>query len=155
MDNKKQPSSELDLVVCLNSVLANEYSLFTKTLNFHWNITGPRFHSLHVFLEGQYQALLGIMDQVAEQIRILGEHPVSTIKGMLLFMDIKDGRDKTPDAENMLKILMNDHQAIKKQIEEIVSDGHKFQLDAGSEDLLVSVLRQHQKMEWMLRSHTA
>jgi starvation-inducible DNA-binding protein len=89
----KEPKM-LDIVECLNAVLANEYSLFTKTLNYHWNITGPRFHSLHTFLEGQYQELLLIMDEVAERVRVLDERPISTIKGMVSHMEIKDGNEK-------------------------------------------------------------
>ena len=61
-------SEQFEVVHCLNNVLANEYALFTKTLNYHWNITGPRFHALHVSLEGHYKELLMVMDEVAERV---------------------------------------------------------------------------------------
>lgn len=144
---------KLDVVECLNAVLANEYSLFTKTLNYHWNITGPRFHSLHTFLEIQYQELLLLMDEVAERVRVLDERPISTIKGMVSHMEIKDGNEKPPNTEGMLKNLMEGHVTIQNQLKEIVMHGDSFTQDRGSEDLLVGILRKHETMGWMLRSH--
>lgn len=149
----KSTPETLDVVNCLNAVLANEYALFTKTLNYHWNITGPRFHSLHTFLEGQYRQLLEVMDEVAERVRVLDERPISTIKGMYSHMEIKDGQEKAPSAETMLQNLMEDHVTIQNQLKEIVADGKKFTHDRGTEDLFVSMLRQHETMSWMLRSH--
>jgi len=142
-----------DVVTCLNAVLANEYALFTKTLNYHWNITGPRFHGLHPFLEAQYRELLEVMDNVAERVRILDARPISTVKDMYSHMEIRDGESKTPSAETMLQNLMEDHTSIQNQIKEIIGDEHRFKDDKGSEDLLVSLLRTHEKMGWMLRAH--
>ena len=98
------PKAYKKIVFGLNSVLANEFSLFTKTLNYHWNITGPRFSSLHVFLGEQYNELLLMMDEVAERVRVLDERPVSTIKGMYSSMEIKDGEVKTPSKGNWKQI---------------------------------------------------
>jgi starvation-inducible DNA-binding protein len=151
--HKKQHEITLDMVTCLNGVLANEYALFTKTLNYHWNITGPRFHSLHTFLEGQYRELLEVMDEVAERVRILDERPISTIKGMYSHMEIKDGQEKAPNAETMLQNLMEDHVTIENRLKEIVTDRSKCETDPGSEDMLISLLRKHETMSWMLRSH--
>ncbi len=150
---KKHAEDNLDIVTCLNGVLANEYVLFTKTLNYHWNITGPRFHSLHTFLEGQYRQLLEVMDEVAERVRIFDQRPISTIKGMYSHMEIKDGQDKVPNAETMLQNLMEDHVTIQNQLKEIVMDKNKCATDPGTEDLLVGLLRKHEMMSWMLRSH--
>jgi starvation-inducible DNA-binding protein len=151
--HKKQHEETLDVVTCLNGVLANEYALFTKTLNYHWNITGPRFHSLHKFLEGQYRELLEVMDEVAERVRILDERPISTIKGMYSHMEIKDGQEKAPNAETMLQNLMEDHETIQKRLKEIVTDKSKRETDPGTEDMFISLLRKHETMSWMLRSH--
>ena len=151
--HKKQHDGTLDMVTCLNGVLANEYALFTKTLNYHWNITGPRFHSLHTFLEGQYRELLEVMDEVAERVRILDERPISTIKGMYSHMEIKDGQEKAPNAETMLQNLMEDHVTIQNQLKEIVTDKVRCETDPGTEDMLISLLRKHETMSWMLRSH--
>ncbi len=151
--HKKHHEETLDIVTCLNGVLANEYVLFTKTLNYHWNITGPRFHSLHTFLEAQYRELLEVMDEVAERVRILDERPISTVKAMYSHMDIKDGQEKVPNAETMLQNLMEDHVSIQNQLKEIVGDKSKCASDPGTEDMLVSLLRKHEMMSWMLRSH--
>jgi len=70
----------LKLSKFLNGVLANEFALFTKTLNYHWNITGPKFNSMHEMLETSYKDLLTKMDSVAERVRVLGETPISTIE---------------------------------------------------------------------------
>lgn len=147
------PKAYKEIVFCLNSVLANEFALFTKTLNYHWNITGPRFHSLHTFLGAQYNQLLLMMDEVAERVRVLDERPVSTIKGMTFNMEIKDGEIKTPSTEMMIENLLMDHLTIQSQLKEIIMENKKFTDDPGSEDLLVSVLRKHEVMSWMLRSH--
>ncbi len=149
-----ESQSHKDVAFCLNSVLANEYSLFTKTLNYHWNITGPRFHGLHAFFGDQYGKLLLMMDEVAERVRILDERPLSTIRGMVSNTDIKDGQEKSISAEAMLEALLKDHVTIQGQIKEILLDGKRFVNDPGSEDLLVSILRKHEIMSWMLRSHT-
>lgn len=147
------PKAYKEIVFGLNSVLANEYSLFTKTLNYHWNITGPRFHSLHVFLGEQYNQLLVMMDEVAERVRVLDERPISTIKGMYTNMEIKDGGMSTPTAEMMFENLLMDHLTIQSQLKEIIMESKKFTDDPGSEDLLISILRKHEVMSWMLRSH--
>ena len=86
----------------LNSLLANEYALFTKTLNYHWNVTGPRFHSLHTFLEDQYKQQLEIMDDMAERVRVLGENPIGTVKEMKDFMEMNEKNGKTLSSSEMI-----------------------------------------------------
>jgi starvation-inducible DNA-binding protein len=141
------------IVEGLNAVLANEYALFTKTLNYHWNMTGPRFHSLHTFLEGHYHELLAVMDDIAERVRILDDHPISTVHGMLERMEIKDGTDRTPSTEDMLRILLRDHTMIQGQLRELVGSAGLFAHDPGTQDLLTGTLQKHEKMGWMIKSH--
>ena len=71
------------VVQILNQLLADEYLLYTKTRNFHWNVTGPDFSQLHKFFESQYEELDEIIDEVAERTRSLGEKPVATLKEFL------------------------------------------------------------------------
>jgi starvation-inducible DNA-binding protein len=146
------PKAGKEIASYLNSVLANEYSLFTKTLNYHWNITGPRFQIIHNFLGENYNELLLMMDEVAERVRMLDERPVSTIKGMVSNMEIKDAKESSPSAESMLENLLMDHLTIQSQIKEIVSDNKKFSDDPGTADLLVGILRKHEMMSWKFRS---
>jgi starvation-inducible DNA-binding protein len=147
------PRAYKEIASCLNHVLANEFAIFTKSLNYHWNITGPHFHSLHTLLGEQYNQLLLVMDEVAERVRVLDERPVSTIKGMYSNMNISDGELKTPSADMMIENLLMDHLTIQSQLKEVIMESKKFKDDPGSEDLLISVLRKHEIMSWMLRSH--
>lgn len=152
LDTTPNPLSH-SICLGLNTILANEFSLFTKTLNYHWNITGPRFHSLHTFLEGHYRELLEIMDSVAERVRILDERPIGTIKQMYTETELHDSTEKPLLAEDMLKNLLKDHQLIKSQVKEVLADESLFKNEAGTHDFLVSLLQKHEMMAWMLKSH--
>ncbi len=137
----------------LNSLLANEYALFTKTLNYHWNVTGPRFHSLHTFLEDQYKQQLEIMDDMAERVRVLGENPVGTVKEMKDFMEMKEKNGKSLSSSEMIYDLFTSNLHIQSSIKDFVSDTDVFKKDPGTEDFLVSILQKHEMMSWMLKSH--
>lgn len=147
------PKAYKEIVSWLNTVLANEFALFTKTLNYHWNITGPGFLSLHTLLDAQYREVLGIMDQVAERIRILDERPLSSIKSMCSNIEILDEKNETPSSDAMFRNLLQDHLSIQSQLREIVTETKKFSDDPGSDDLLIKILGQHEIMSWKLRSH--
>ncbi|MDP7322039.1 MAG: DNA starvation/stationary phase protection protein [Bacteriovoracaceae bacterium] len=137
----------------LNSLLANEYALFTKTLNYHWNVTGPRFHSLHTFLEDQYKQQLEIMDDMAERVRVLGENPIGTVKEMKDFMEMNEKNGKTLSSSEMIYDLFTSNLHIQSSIKDFVSDTDVFKKDPGTEDFLVSILQKHEMMSWMLKSH--
>lgn len=159
MNNFKRPISNLDddaaltITSSLNNLLANEYAVFTKTLNFHWNITGPRFHSIHEFLEGHYKDLLEVMDNVAERVRVLGEVPHGTVKKMGENMDIKESDGMNMSANEMLNDLLGDHMKVQAFIKETISHEDLFKNDPGTEDFLVGLLQKHEMMSWMLKSH--
>lgn len=138
----------------LNDLLANEFGLFTKTLNYHWNITGPRFHTLHVFLEEHYKALLIVLDDVAERVRILGGRPLSTMREFKSTMAIDEAPGEYPSADQMLADLMGDHEMIQKEIKGILTKyDDDLEDEPGIQDFLVDVLKQHEKFAWMLRAH--
>lgn len=157
--NYKRPVTDLDdttattITAALNNLLANEYALFTKTLNYHWNITGPRFHSLHNFLEGHYKGLLDVMDDIAERVRILGETPHSTVKEMSQEMDISERNGKGLSSSEMLNDLLTANMKIQSFIKETVSNEDLFKKDPGTEDFLVGLIQKHETMSWMLKSH--
>lgn len=163
-DNKnlnadRDPSVDLPLesneksVDMLNSLLANEYTLFTKTLNFHWNVTGPRFHSLHNFLEEQYKELLGYMDEIAERVRILGSRPISTVIEMEQESHISEKPMEYPKSEEMLRVLLLDNQSIQRQIKIFLQNNSSLKNDPGTEDFLVGLLQKHEMTSWKLKSH--
>lgn len=157
--NYKRPVASLDdtsaktISAGLNNLLANEYALFTKTLNYHWNITGPRFNSIHKFLEEHYHSLLTVMDDVAERVRILGETPHSTVKKMAAEMDINERNGMDMSSSEMLDDLLGDNIKIQSFIKETIANEDLFKKDPGTEDFLVGLLQKHETMSWMLKSH--
>ncbi len=141
------------IVGFMNQLLANEFTLFTKTLNYHWNVTGPRFHSLHEFLETQYKDILSYMDSIAERVRTLGEYPDGTIRHIHELTQIKEKGVINLSAHEMIYDLFSAHQKIQSDLKEIIQDEDMFKRDPGSEDFLVSLLQKHENSSWMLKSH--
>lgn len=144
------PDASHEVVDTLNHILANEFTLFTKTLNYHWNVTGPRFHFLHEFFESQYKELLSVMDETAERIRVLGEAPVSTLREMRSDNTIIETPGKFMSADKMINDLLAGHMEIQRQINNALE---LKGIDVGTEDLLINLLRAHEKSSWMLKSH--
>lgn len=141
------------IVKMLNSLLANEFTLFTKTLNFHWNITGPQFHSLHEFLESSYKSLLEIVDAVAERVRVLGDKPASTIDEFVNHKTIVENKDDESNAMEMLNELLRDHLIIQYQIKEALNSQGSLTTDFGTQDFLIQLLQRHEVMSWKLQAH--
>ncbi|MCB0391679.1 MAG: DNA starvation/stationary phase protection protein [Bdellovibrionales bacterium] len=142
------------LVENLNSLLANEFTLFTKTLNFHWNIYGPSFHSVHKFLDNQYHDLLKIIDGVAERIREIGSHPIGTLEEIKDSTNLVEHPGLQPNPLNMIADLMTDHETIDLQIREILHDlDNSLIEDPGTYDFLTKLIKKHEEMTWMLKSH--
>lgn len=156
---KNRPVGTIDLLDAqnttefLNELLSNEYALFTKTLNYHWNVTGSRFHSLHSFLETQYNDLLAVMDNIAERVRVLGETPNSTVKEMYEGMSLEEKSGKNMSSSQMIGDLFENNQIIQESIKGYLSGQHDFKKDPGTEDFLVGVLQKHEMMSWKLKSH--
>jgi starvation-inducible DNA-binding protein len=135
----------------LSPLLADEYLLYTKTRNYHWNVVGPQFNDLHKFFEAQYEALDEIIDEVAERGRALGGRAVGTLAEFLELARLKEHTGRPPAAREMIRDLLGSHEALiqtlRKDIETV--DGHG---DAGTNDFLTGLMEQHEKMAWMLRS---
>jgi starvation-inducible DNA-binding protein len=140
-------------VASLNGILADEYALFTKTLNYHWNVTGPRFHSIHKFLEGHYRSLLEVMDGVAERVRILGETPLSTMKSMNEVNQLNEKNGGQMSASEMIDDLYHGHLQLQTEIRNVLEADAPMSTDPGTEDFLISLLQKHEEMSWMLKSH--
>lgn len=141
------------LIDDLNDILSNEYLLFTKTLNYHWNLVGARFYSIHIFLEEQYKKLLKMMDGLAERIRYLEGHPYGTLRELNSHSSIEEDPGVYSDITGMLARLMDAHNEINHQIQELLQSEGKLYGDRATEDLLIKLQQKHQVMIWMLRSH--
>lgn len=148
---KKRSSAHL--VEDLNDILSNEYLIFTKTLNYHWNLVGARFYSIHLFLEDQYKKLLKMMDSLAERIRYLEGHPYGTLRELSTHSSITEDPGIYSDITGMIANLTQAHTEINNQIQELLQTDGKLYGDRATEDLLIKLQQKHQVMIWMLRSH--
>jgi starvation-inducible DNA-binding protein len=137
----------------LQTVLANTTVLYTKTRNYHWNITGPRFHTLHLFLEEQYTALAASADEVAERIRSLGGFSIGTMAEFIEASDLKEEPGVRPPSDGMLASLLEDHETIIRGLREAIDKCDDDHHDTGTADFLTALMEAHEKMAWMLRGH--
>jgi starvation-inducible DNA-binding protein len=136
----------------LQKLLADEFVLYTKTRNYHWNIEGPNFMELHKIYEGQYEQLDDIMDQVAERIRQLGHYAEAQLKDFIKLTRLGEDGYST-DQKTQLKNLLEDHETmirnLRKNIDEF-SDKYK---DAGTADFVTGLMKEHEKTAWFIRSY--
>ncbi len=140
-------------VELLNRLLSDEYVLYTKTRNYHWNVTGPDFSELHKFFESQYEALDGIVDETAERARSLGGNSLGTLKEFLQHTSLKEFPGDDPAAKKMIANLLADHESLIQALRrDLAVCAEKYQ-DMGTSDFLTGLLEQHEKMAWMLRSY--
>ena len=134
----------------LSKVLADTYTLYLKTHNFHWNVTGPMFQTLHLMFEAQYNELALAVDLVAERIRALGFPAPGTYRQFLALSSIHE-EDGVPKAQDMIVKLVEGHETVARtsrgvyKIAESVSDQPTC-------DLLTQRMQVHEKTAWMLRS---
>lgn len=130
--------------------LADSYALLLKTQNYHWNVTGPNFKSLHLTFEEQYNDLFMAVDAIAERIRTLGEKAPGTWKAYEAISSIKDGNEDA-DATTMVKDLVADQASIAKGLQETLEAAQSAN-DEATVDLMVGRIAIHEKAGWMLRS---
>src|SRR5512138_2579907 len=97
------------VIAILNGLLADEFLLYTKTRNYHWNVAGPQFNDLHKFFEAQYEALDDVVDEVAERARALGGRAVGSLGEFARNARLKEQPGDVPDARNMIANLLADH----------------------------------------------
>lgn len=137
----------------LSILLADSYTLYLKTHNYHWNVTGPMFQTLHTLFETQYNELALAVDEIAERIRALGEFAPGSYKEYAKLTSIKEA-DGIPSAEEMIKDLVKGQEAIAKTARSIVPVADHA-ADEVTLDLLTQRMTVHEKTAWMLRSLVA
>jgi starvation-inducible DNA-binding protein len=136
----------------LNVLLADEFALYAKTRNYHWNVTSPNFSEMHKFFEAQYEELDEMMDEVAERVRMLGHYSLGSLNAFAKATRLTEGQDETSSVK-MVQNLLDDHETIIRQVRtdiDLVADKYK---DAGTADFLTGIMKAHEKMSWMLRAH--
>lgn len=137
----------------LSKLLADEFLLYTKTRNAHWNVEGPDFHSMHIFFEQQYDALDDTMDSVAERIRQLGHYSPATLQSFLSLTHLTEKSGQRNDSMDFIRELLADHENIIIFIRENVNRFADEYGDAGTSDFITGLMEEHEKMAWMLRAH--
>ena len=135
----------------LSKLLADTYTLYLTTHNFHWNVTGPMFNTLHAMFMTQYTELWGAVDPIAERIRSRGSPAPGSYAQFGSLASIKDAPAKPPKAMEMVKILVDGHEAVARTARSIfpLADAAS---DEPTADLLTQRLTVHEQTAWMLRS---
>jgi starvation-inducible DNA-binding protein len=134
----------------LNHLLADSYTLYLMTHNFHWNVKGPMFSSLHLMFEAQYQELALAVDTIAERIRALGYPAPATYSEFSTLTSIKEVKG-VPNATTMIKHLVAGQEAVTKTARSLFPVVDKAS-DEPTADLLTQRMQLHEKSAWMLRS---
>jgi starvation-inducible DNA-binding protein len=134
----------------LSRLLADTYSLYLKTHNFHWNVEGPMFNTLHLMFMTQYTELWNALDLIAERIRALGFPAPGTYKEFAKLSSVEE-TEGVPEAMEMVRLLVKGHETVAKTAREVFPAVEKGS-DESSADLLTQRLQVHEKTAWMLRS---
>ncbi|MEM8809494.1 MAG: Dps family protein [Cyanobacteria bacterium P01_G01_bin.38] len=150
IDNGIAEAQRKEIAEGLSRLLADTYTLYLKTHNFHWNVTGPMFNTLHLMFEGQYNELALAVDAVAERIRALGFPAPGTYAEYAELSSISETKG-VPTAEEMIKLLVEGQEAVvrtARSIFPVVDEAN----DEPTADLLTQRMQIHEKTAWMLRS---
>jgi starvation-inducible DNA-binding protein len=134
----------------LSKLLADTYTLYLKTHNFHWNVTGPMFQTLHLMFEQQYNELALAVDMIAERIRALGVPAPGTYKEFSKLSSI-DEAEGVPNAKDMIRQLVEGQEAVVRTARSVFPSVEKAN-DEPTADLLTQRMQVHEKTAWMLRS---
>ncbi len=134
----------------LSRLLADTYTLYLKTHNFHWNVTGPMFETLHLMFEKQYNELTLAVDLIAERIRALGVYAPGSYAEFGKLTSIKEASG-VPDAHSMLRQLLEGQETLVRTAREIFPVVDRAS-DEPTADLLTQRMQVHEKAAWMLRS---
>jgi starvation-inducible DNA-binding protein len=137
----------------LNRLLADEFILYTKTLNDHWNVRGMQFSSLHEFFEVLYHKSLELSDDVAERVRTVGGTALGTMEDFLKNARLQEQKGFPPDPRGMISNLMADHESIIATLREGIDAMEERFDDPGTCNFLTDLLEKHEKLAWMLRTH--
>lgn len=135
----------------LSRLLADTYTLYLTTHNFHWNVTGPMFNTLHQMFMVQYTELWNAVDPIAERIRSLGHAAPGSYAQFGALASIKDAPATPPKALEMVKVLVDGHEAVARTARSIFPLADKAS-DEPTADLLTQRLTVHEQTAWMLRS---
>lgn len=143
-------SDRAELTSQLGSLLADTYTLYLKTHNYHWNVTGPMFRSLHLMFEEEYTEMWTAVDDIAERIRSLGEPAPGTYAEYSRLSSVKE-REGVPAASEMVQDLVVGHETVVRTARALAAKAEGAG-DLATADLATQRIDVHEKTAWMLRS---
>ena len=138
------------IAAALSRLLADTYTLYLKTHNYHWNVTGPMFQTLHLMFETQYNELALAVDLLAERIRSLGAPAPASYREFSALSSVVEDEDR-PDATEMIRRLVSGQETVARTARSVFPVAEKAH-DEATADLLTQRLQVHEKTAWMLRS---
>jgi len=141
------------VAVELSKLLADEFLLYTKTRNAHWNVTGDNFHANHIFFENQYKQLDEIVDSVAERMRKIGHFAPATMRSYLELAHLTEYSERTNDGLGYMKDLLEDHESIIEFLRGNITPFAEEFKDYGTSDFITGLMKTHEEMAWMIRSY--
>jgi starvation-inducible DNA-binding protein len=142
-----------DLAEGLSALLADTYALYLRTHMYHWNVTGPSFHSLHVMFEEQYLEMRDAVDVIAERIRALGAFAPGSYAEFSRLASVPE-EEGVPAAEEMVRRLALGHEVLVRAARPLVAEAERAG-DVATADLVTQRIAIHEKTAWMLRSSLA
>lgn len=137
----------------LAKLLGDEFIVYAKTRNAHWNVEGMDFYTKHLLFESQYKEIDEILDSIAERMRKIGHYAPATLTQLLQLTHLTEVTDYKNDSRGYVKILLEDHESIITFLRKIINPIGSVYSDVGTSDFLTGLLGQHEKMAWILRAH--
>lgn len=150
-DTGISPDDQATIAGGLSRLLADTYTLYLTTHNFHWNVTGPMFNSLHSMFMTQYTELWNAVDPIAERIRALGHPAPGSYAQFGKLSSLPDAPEQPPKATEMIRILAEGHEANSRTARELFPKVDTVN-DEATADLLTERIAAHEKTAWMLRA---
>lgn len=147
-----QPKVSQKVADFLSVLLADEFVLYLKTRNAHWNVEGPDFHTMHVYFEEQYTELATVIDEVAERLRKIDHYAPATMTEYLKLTHLTEKRSAKNNSLSYIAELLNDYESIIIFVREKLEELEDI-IDQGTEDYVTGLMEQHEKTAWMLRAH--
>jgi starvation-inducible DNA-binding protein len=140
------------VALALNKLLADEHVLYNKTRNYHWSVEGPSFMEFHKLYEGQYDELAEMIDEIAERIRTIGHFAEGRLKEILKLASLEEPAAPNDQVQQITN-LEADHETLIIRLRKLITEFDEKYKDIGSSDFVTGLLKQHEKMAWMLRSY--
>lgn len=137
----------------LNKILADEFTLYVKLRNYHWNVVGIHFIQLHKFFEEQYDQIDGIIDEIAERARQLGSKAVGNLSEYVKISRLKDETEENLSSKKMLENILQDHETMATNLRNDIDLFNNEYKDVGTGDFVTGLLQTHEKLSWLVRAH--